>query len=243
MNCKSYEALIALYVGGDLPAQKTREIEAHLTACLECHDLAGQLKRDLGTLNEMSDEPLDEAVLQGIRKQVLSQVSSKPTSRLVWSGFRVPSGWKWNHALLAVLVVAILTLALFKLNLFNRSRVDLAKGPKENIVLPAAPNRAPAHPPSDGHGVQGTQRAGLNPNLTTRPRSSHQIKHVAPSRELAQTPTMPILPSSFEISQIVPIQIEPFKIEFPSTPDPLVIKWVSKDPDIEIIWLVDKKGE
>ncbi|MGB7622969.1 MAG: hypothetical protein WBN92_11525, partial [Terriglobia bacterium] len=145
--------------------------------------------------------------------------------------------------LLAVLVVAILTLALFKLNLFNRSRVDLAKGPKENVVLPAAPNRTPAPRISDARGVQGTQHAKLTLNSATRPRSSHQIKPVTSAGELTQAPPLPVLPSNFEISQITPMQIEPLKIEFPKKADPLVVKWVTKDPDIEIIWLVDKKGE
>jgi Putative zinc-finger len=243
MNCKSFEERIALYVGGDLPAEKTREIEEHLTACPECHNLAGQLKHGLGRLNEMRDEPLDEAVLRGIRNQVLSQISSKSKSRFVWNGLRVSPGWNWNYAALAVLVVAILTLALFKFNLFHHSHVDLAKRPKEDVVSPAVPKRTPAPLSSGENGVQATERAGLNPNSASRPPSSRRIRPVAPAEELTRGFPLAVERSTLEISQIVPMRIEPFKIELPKKADPLVIKWVSKDPDIEIIWLVDKKGE
>jgi hypothetical protein len=49
------------------------------------------------------------------------------------------------------------------------------------------------------------------------------------------------LSPGFEISRIEPLQIGPVKIEPPATSHQLVIKLVSDDPEIVIIWLVDQK--
>ncbi|MBZ5537194.1 MAG: zf-HC2 domain-containing protein [Acidobacteriia bacterium] len=242
MNCKSFEQLIALYAGGDHPEQRTREIEEHLKECPSCRELVEQLKRGMITLNEFSCESVDPSTLQGIRNQVLSRISSE-TTRAPLEWFRFSPFWKWNYALVAVLVVAILSVALFRLNLFKRSHQEMATMTKKELALPSAPKVTPAPTPSGEPEVQGTQRAGLNEGPVPRPRSNHRVKSGGQTERPTQSRPGPIVSPSFEISQIIPPHIEPFKIEFPKKADPLVVKWVTQDPDIEIIWLVDTKGE
>jgi putative zinc finger protein len=242
MKCKSFEELIALYVGGDHPGQMTREIEEHLKGCTSCRKLAGELRRGLGTLKELSYESVDPSTLQEIRKQVLGRIPSE-TPRFSLDWFRFSPFWKWNYALVAILVVTILAVALFRQNLFRGSRQEMANTPGKEVVLPGAPKETPTPAPSRERGIQGTQRAGLNESPVPRPRSNHRVKSVGQTERPTQSRPGPIVSPSFEISQIVPPHIEPFKIEFPKKADPLVVKWVTQDPDIEIIWLVDTKGE
>lgn len=243
MKCKSFKELIALYAGGDHPGQKTGEIEEHLRACTSCRELAEQLKRGLETLKELSHESVDPSTLQEIRKEVLGRISTRRTARFSLDWFKFPAFWKWNYALTAVLIVALLAVALFRLNMFKGSRQEVANTPRKDVVLPAVPKLTPVPTPSGERGIQGTQRAGLNENPVKRPRLSRHVKPAGPAERSAQRLPWEIASPSFEISQIVPPHIEPFKIEVPKKADPIVIKWVTQDPDIEIIWIVDKKGE
>jgi hypothetical protein len=45
----------------------------------------------------------------------------------------------------------------------------------------------------------------------------------------------------FEISRIEPMQIEPMRIDPPPAPNQLVVKLVTDDPEVVIIWLIDQK--
>lgn len=243
MKCKSFEELIALYVAGDHPKQKTRKIEEHLMACPSCLELSEQLKRGMETLKELGYESVNPSTLQGIRKQVLSRISSETTLRFSLDWFRHSPFWKWNYALLAVLIVALMSVALFRLNLFKGSRHEMANKAGKEVVFPGAPKETPTPAPPGERRIPGTQRAGLNESPVTRPRSTHRVKAAGQTERTVQNRPWPIMSSSFEISQIVPPHIEPFKIEFPKKADPMVVKWVTQDPDIEIIWLVDQKGE
>ncbi|MBZ5555045.1 MAG: zf-HC2 domain-containing protein [Acidobacteriia bacterium] len=243
MKCEDFEQLIGMYAGGDLEGRKSRLVKEHLNACARCHDLASQLKCSLATLNEMNDEPVDETLLQELRKSVLRQISSEPISRPMESRFGVLFGGRWNYAVLAILVIGFLAVALLRLDRSRGPRQDLADRSRENVALPVAPKVSPAPLPSDTQHDQGSQRAGLRSSPAMPRRAVQRPKPAAPTGEVAVKQPLAIVNPSIEIAQIVPMRIDLFKIELPRKPDPLVIKWVSKDPDIDIIWLIDKKGE
>jgi len=54
-------------------------------------------------------------------------------------------------------------------------------------------------------------------------------------------PQIEAVSAAFEISRIEPLRIEPTRIEPPAASDQLVIKLVTDDPEVVIVWLVDQK--
>jgi len=81
MSCSKFEADVALYAGGDLPAGGVARIESHLAECAECRALAEDLRGGQALLGELRDEPLEEAMLAQVHRRVLEQVRRAGFSR------------------------------------------------------------------------------------------------------------------------------------------------------------------
>jgi hypothetical protein len=59
MSCSKFENDVALYAGGDLPAGRIARIESHLAECADCRALANEL---MALLSGLRDEPMEEGV-------------------------------------------------------------------------------------------------------------------------------------------------------------------------------------
>ena len=102
MNCAKRTIDIALYAGGDLPANRLGRTIAHLEACAECRALLDDLRAGQTLLSELEDEPLEDVMAAHVRQRVLAQLAVSET---------VASRRYWAWALAgAVLLAAILTL-------------------------------------------------------------------------------------------------------------------------------------
>jgi anti-sigma factor RsiW len=74
MSCAKFEADIALYAGGDLPAARIARVESHLAECADCRALAEELRAGQALLGELRDEPLEDAMLSQVRQRVMAEV-------------------------------------------------------------------------------------------------------------------------------------------------------------------------
>jgi anti-sigma factor RsiW len=111
MNCKYSENDIALYVEGDVSNALSHEIQAHLTACAGCHELAASLRESQAIFKTLRQDTAGSAALSAVRARVIDEISSS-RSRWPWG--------RWIYAMagagLAVVVGVLLML--------DRSRVE-----------------------------------------------------------------------------------------------------------------------
>ena len=70
------------------------------------------------------------------------------------------------------------------------------------------------------------------------PASEAKPRAVLRRRQQVRTPG-----SKFEFARIEPVRIEPTRIDPPLKPDPLVVKLVTDDPEVVIVWLIDRNGD
>jgi anti-sigma factor RsiW len=102
MNCAKWKIDIALYAGGDLPANRLARTVAHLEACAECRALLDDLRAGQTLLSDLGDEPLEDAMAANVRRRVLARLPVEQAAT-------AHSYWRWALAA-AVLLAAILTL-------------------------------------------------------------------------------------------------------------------------------------
>ena len=93
MSCLKWEADIALYAGGDLPAGRIGQIEWHLGECGDCRALLEELRASQALLSELQDEPLDQAMVSQVRRRVLARVAAEEPgmARRYWKRALAPT--------------------------------------------------------------------------------------------------------------------------------------------------------
>jgi anti-sigma factor RsiW len=74
MTCREYEPLIALYVEGDLD---DAAVERHVTECAACRELLEDLRASQAALKEFALDPVDPALLIGVRSGVLARIGER----------------------------------------------------------------------------------------------------------------------------------------------------------------------
>jgi anti-sigma factor RsiW len=183
MSCPKFEADVALYAGGDLPARRMARIESHLGACPDCRALVEELSAGQELLSELREAPLEDAMVAQVRRRVMARVTAEKTRGAV------PY---WKLALAAALVLA----AILSLTWRSGKPPQLA-----NEEAPARMAPAPASvPPVEAVPVR------------------HRVvrRHGRPPLHHAQAAQ----PSA-----------------------PLLVHFVTDDPNIVIYWLVEQKPQ
>lgn len=79
MSCANWQPRIALWAGGEGPAE---DVEAHLAECAACRETASAYKRDLELLTNAHREEILPAHYAAVRARVLAQLARK--RRLAW---------------------------------------------------------------------------------------------------------------------------------------------------------------
>lgn len=127
MKCAGFEPLLALYVGGDLPPDEARRVEAHLAECADCRAARGVLESTQAGLRSLAEETLDGVVYARIRAAVLGELRRE--QRPAW---RV-----WMLAVAAAVLVGLATLTLWR-------RVTPVPAPPKILTLaPVIPDPPP----------------------------------------------------------------------------------------------------
>jgi len=75
MNCKHSENDLALYVEGDLPEAKAKEMEVHVLACTGCRQVLAELSRSQAVFKSIRQETVSAAELAELRVRVMERVA------------------------------------------------------------------------------------------------------------------------------------------------------------------------
>ena len=156
MSCKRFEWLIALYVEGDLPERRARNVERHLAACAECRRFAEELKASQGALKDLRHETIYETDLHELHRRVIVAVALKqPEYAAAWrmDGFRMRKTWVGAAGALAVAALAAVAVVYFSM-MYGRSPSEPHQ--REIVATDAVEPAAPAVPsrPVDEHEVR-----------------------------------------------------------------------------------------
>ncbi|HYR86400.1 MAG TPA: hypothetical protein VE422_20100 [Terriglobia bacterium] len=100
MSCRYSEKDIALFVEGDLPPLRRREVEVHFGECETCSGIAEELRESQAMLRTLRQDTVGSAALASVRERVLIQLGSIDSSgapvgqmmrkleRWIYAGFR-----------------------------------------------------------------------------------------------------------------------------------------------------------
>jgi hypothetical protein len=198
MSCQSYQEMIALAVGDDLPDADRFRLEEHLVGCPECRSFADDMAASHQALTGLAEIPLDPKILakvrDGVRQQVACQSPARPSSNRSgwllrfpgvhalprWQAPTVPSRWLAAAAvLLAVLGTATVTRwwmvpGLPQDGLPGRGGPSLAHRIDESTSIPS-----PEPPPME---LPSTEPPSTEPP-STELRSGPQTASISPREE------------------------------------------------------------
>jgi len=242
MNCNTFEELIALYAEGDLDASLANNVESHLKSCASCQRFLGALEASQEMVKELAAEPLDPASFSVVRQRVMQEVNRRQAQRPLWWRLFSPALAHWRPVWAAALVVLVALGLLWQWQLWRRP----------GGARPDIPTVASA--PTVQEQLPGTAAPEAPESMTFRTKQSFEpepkqfaTRHKAPvAQELAlpagaepiaatEEPEAPVEQGS----NLEPEVPQPADIT-PEPPPPLVIKLITDDPNIVIVWLVDQ---
>src|SRR5262245_15212427 len=144
MKCRYSETDIALYVEGDVAPAKACEIQAHLSVCTKCRDLAVELRESQAVLKTLKQDTVSATSLALVRSHVLSEIQSgvKP----LWA--------RWVYALAGGVFVAVLAVGWM---------LEMRRAQVQEIV-----KSAPLPPPA---AVPLTRETVIEPNANSNPKT------------------------------------------------------------------------
>jgi hypothetical protein len=99
MNCKRLENDLALYVEGDLPEAKAKEMEVHFLACTTCRQVLDELSESQVLFKSIRQETVSAAELADLRVRVMERVAVQRPKPL-WG--------RWVYALAGAAFVVLI---------------------------------------------------------------------------------------------------------------------------------------
>lgn len=242
MSCNSLEESIALYVEGDLDLSRTKSVELHLRTCASCQRFLKELKASQSTVKELAAESLDPASFNVVRKRVMQEVNRRQ-ARPPWWRFLSPAVAPWRPSWVATMVVLAALGFLFQWQLWRKpTRSDKPEGPSvasAPVVRKESPYPSPPSP-SENSKLQEP------PGEPAATQFAKRRNGPAPRGLLSPTEGQPDAiqaedePPVEQGSNLEPEQPPPTDVPA-EPPPPLVIKLVTDDPNIVIVWLVDQE--
>jgi len=224
MNWPDFERLIALDVEGDLPEPQGRAVAEHLRACNSCQQFAESLKISQALLKELGQEPLDEPMVQEVRRRVRNGLASAMPQR-VFPGWRLA----WGAGLIAALVLAVLTLRHHSRE--EATQVVAEKSTPASAPLPSASkieNGDSKIGARSAKSVPAARHSSINPREGMRPAS------ILPAPSVAGTLKRPRAAPPGEFSSgSLRASAEAQHLQ------PLTVKLITDNPNVVIYWLVD----
>ena len=242
MNCNSFEEWIALYVEGDLDPSRARNVESHLESCASCQRFLKELEASQAIVKELAAESLDPASFNVVRKRVMQEVNRRQ-ARPVWWRFLSSAFAQWHPAWAVSLAVLVALGFLLQGQLWRKQAgSDRPDGPP-TVSMPAVPKESPdssrpspsekAEPQAPDGGLEITQIARRQ--VSPAPHDVLTPDEAQPDAVAAETEPPVEQGSNLQPEEPLPADIAP------EPPPPLVIKLVTDDPNIVIVWLVDQE--
>ena len=257
MRCQDFEVLIALHIEGDLAEKKRGIVLKHLSQCNSCQRFAEELKTTQRVLKSLRDEPLDEEILQTLPDQLAEQIAGnlKTSPTPVMAGLW--QRWRWQ-GLCGAGVLALLVVLLFSPLIKRRSPDRLNSGEGKGLAL-----KSQDYTKSSDHAVLSSKRSVVpvtENKAGLRRRSRLKLAPTQPSGPFRATEKRQEGPNPIPTDMQEPIQVstldqgatrkvspesspvsQTMAFDFPEPADQMVIKLVTDDPNIVIVWLVDQK--
>ena len=203
---------VMAWLDGELEPSRMRVIEAHVNACGECRELAGELRQ----VSARFATWLEAAAPVGLAnvKQGLMASTNTPAAGSWWMGRGMFSAPRWAVGVVAVLAVAVVATALQ----FTRSSMRFANEPEvigaarvENRAVvggrlsaagapPAEPVGPPTFRPGEGQQrkdfrAQQGQGGGGGSGAVTMPRS---VEQPASDRMIVRTASVSLISDRFD---------------------------------------------
>ncbi len=217
MSCEKTEQMIALDVGGDLPAADAAGLADHLRSCAACREFAAGMRASYTAVRGLAEAPGDEIAQARIRGAV---------QRRVERGERRPAvAWRWLAA------AAALALVLGASTLLRPAAPGAPPGPPTRVdPAPVVAEQLPAPPPPPSEPAPpaaASEPAAIAPPGPPEPRPE-------PFRVAVAEPAPAITP---------PAVAPPPPPIAAATAEPMVIQLVSENADVVIYWLVQPAAQ
>ncbi|MGA3326666.1 MAG: zf-HC2 domain-containing protein [Terriglobia bacterium] len=225
MNCPDFERLIALDVEGDLPEPQGRAVAEHLRACPSCRQFSESLKISQALLKELGEEPVDEPMVQEVRRRVRNGLASA-TPRQVFPVWRLA----WGAGLIAALVLAVLILR-------HHSREEATQEVAEKSAPASAPLHSAASKIENGDSRIGARSAKSVPaarHSSINPPGGMRATSILPAPSVAGRLKSPHAGPPDEFSSgSLRASADAQHLQ------PLTVKLITDNPNVVIYWLVD----
>lgn len=104
MNCPEFETDIALYVGDDLPAERTPLVTAHLRTCAACRAFAAEMAECGELVHSLRTVEIAPARVDALRREVVARYVAHRDRPRWFSFFLQP---RWAAAALAVIAFGV----------------------------------------------------------------------------------------------------------------------------------------
>lgn len=261
MSCEYWRKQIALHVEGDVSPRKSRQVEKHLDTCPSCRQFARELSQSQAVLKSLGHEPVDGSVFEAIQNGVMDQLTSgrERVSQTLSPSIRW--NWRWTGAITMGLLLLLGGLAFWK---SSRETQPVSNG---HLAGPAAHseknsngqtatqvgNRATVNSQEFARVQSVTAKAGAvqKPRLGKsfrKPPDHSRESTVSMAEKLSSEDGRPVgsqpeeEKASLEVAQAESQEAKTGINPEVTVPEPLVIKLVTDDPEIVIVWLVDQNG-
>lgn len=234
MNCQEFEFHIALYVEGDLTASQAQQIESHLAVCESCRAFARDLQTSQLALKTFAGGDVEDAVLDQVRHRVMTQIRLlEPVKPGFWE--RLAMSWRWRFALASVLVALVmlpLAVVVFQPKPATTVRVNGPIGHSPETTSTAASTQV-----ADDSSSVPTPVA-----KTTAPKTIRRVHRPQPQPAVSQEDIN-------VAANAGPVRSLPANSGFtedsirPSDEDKMRVEIQTEDPNVRIIWFVDKESQ
>lgn len=262
MSCSYFEELIAWASSEDLTAEEQAQLDAHLEQCAACRQFAADMTVSQEAVGSLASVPLPTSALAEFRERLehqLEQEASTPGHRLLsmaamrWAAViaMALSVWWWlpgEHMLPSEAPAPAEAPAP------EAPGVVVEPASTETVAEVPAPEAARADDPAravadtlSGITSESLPSADLPDTADT---SSPPAKPPALKQDVSPTPitkiaTAQAAPTPAPRRPATSTQLPTAVAESPQTAanDPMVVQWISEDPDLVIYWLVDTEPE
>jgi hypothetical protein len=236
MDCRDFEKMIPLYVGGDLEPSRAQNLRRHLETCAECRRLADELEASRAWLQGLAAPQFEESILDDLRAAVQREIA-RTQPRSLWRDLFAPLRERPSAAISIAVSAALLLLLAGVVSYRDRSRSIV---PQIAEVKPVQDRTRPE--PGKPDQVAGTGSAetapALRPVKSVRPgrkpgrpsRTGVFARWKAPERPAGRGETP-------RIASLQPADAGAAAIDPRTDREMTRIEIQTADPNIRIIWL------
>jgi hypothetical protein len=228
MTCRRRENDLALYVEGDLPADRIPALEDHLRECPVCGGFFAELAASQKAVRDLAAEPIGGSVQAAVRARIASAGTRPPRHGAAAWGVAVAAG---------LAAVAAATYWLAQPSVLTPDSVGRATPPAASSASESGPKR-PALA-----ALQPAERAPEHEQSLVRPERpiSLHAESRRPASALSSEDADQLARAVVAVSRID--RVTDAVPEPPPSPIPAtLVRLATDDPDIVIYWRLDSDG-